>query len=79
MQGVLCATETSHWERTQTSAVPKMQGKPVRKFTFLSCCVLEDINDSRRVKIKKLIALGRQGLENCRFLCFQYEVRVYKE
>jgi hypothetical protein len=72
MQCVLFATGTSCWERTQASAIPKMQGKPFRKFTFLSCCVSEDINDSRRVKIKKLIALGRQGLENYRFLCFQY-------
>jgi hypothetical protein len=52
MQGVLCATGTSCWERNQ--AIPKRQGKPVRKFTFLSCCVSEDINDSRRVKIKKV-------------------------
>jgi hypothetical protein len=53
MQSVLCARGTNHRERTQASAIPKMQRKPVRKFTFLSCCVSEDINDSRRVKIKK--------------------------
>jgi hypothetical protein len=41
MQSVFCATGTSRWERTQASAIPKMQGKPVRKFTFMSCCVSE--------------------------------------
>jgi len=59
MQSVFCATGTVNWERTQASAIPKMQGKPVRKFTFLSCSVSENINDSRRVKMRKLIVLRR--------------------
>ena len=52
MQSVFCATGTSRWKRTQASVITKMQGKSARKFTFLSRCVSENINDSRGVKIK---------------------------
>jgi hypothetical protein len=41
MQNVFCATGTIRWERTHASAIPKMQRKPVTKFTFLSYCVSE--------------------------------------